>query len=110
MRAATTIPMPRIAPRSSASSPEWKSCAGRNDVGGVAELGTVETNEYMRVERYSQVMPLVSNGRGRARGELQPLDIVRACFPAGTVSGAPKVRSMEIIESLEPLRRGIYAG
>ena len=83
---------------------------GRNDVGRVAEFGTVETNEYMLVERYSQVMHLVSNVRGRARPGLQPLDIVRACFPAGTVSGAPKVRAMEIIEDLEPVRRGVYAG
>ena len=83
---------------------------GRNDVGRVAEFGTVETNEYMKVERYSQVMHLVSNVRGRGRPALQPLDIVRACFPAGTVSGAPKVRAMEIIEDLEPVRRGIYAG
>jgi anthranilate synthase component 1 len=83
---------------------------GRNDVGRVAEYGSVETNEYMKVERYSQVMHLVSNVRGRARPQLQPLDIVRACFPAGTVSGAPKVRAMEIIEDLEPLRRGVYAG
>jgi anthranilate synthase component 1 len=83
---------------------------GRNDVGRVAEFGTVETNEYMLVERYSQVMHLVSNVRGRARAGLQPLDIVRACFPAGTVSGAPKVRAMEIIEDLEPVRRGVYAG
>jgi anthranilate synthase component 1 len=83
---------------------------GRNDVGRVAEFGTVETNEYMLVERYSQVMHLVSNVRGRLRSGLQPLDIVRACFPAGTVSGAPKVRAMEIIEELEPLRRGVYAG
>ncbi len=83
---------------------------GRNDVGRVAEYGTVETNEYMVVERYSQVMHLVSNVRGRARPDLQALDIVRACFPAGTVSGAPKVRAMEIIEELEPVRRGVYAG
>ncbi len=83
---------------------------GRNDVGRVAEFGTVETNEYMVVERYSQVMHLVSNVRGRARPDLQALDVVRACFPAGTVSGAPKVRAMEIIEDLEPLRRGVYAG
>ena len=83
---------------------------GRNDVGRVAEFGTVETNEYMVVERYSQVMHLVSNVRGRARPELTPLEVVRACFPAGTVSGAPKVRAMEIIEELEPVRRGIYAG
>ena len=83
---------------------------GRNDVGRVAEYGTVETNEYMRVERYSQVMHLVSNVRGRVRGELPPMDAVRATFPAGTVSGAPKVRAMEIIDALEPVRRGIYAG
>jgi anthranilate synthase component I len=83
---------------------------GRNDVGRVAEYGTVETNEYMLVERYSQVMHLVSNVRGRAKPGLAPLDIVRACFPAGTVSGAPKVRAMEIIEDLEPVRRGVYAG
>jgi len=83
---------------------------GRNDVGRVAEYGTVETNEYMVVERYSQVMHLVSNVRGRARADLSPLDVVRACFPAGTVSGAPKVRAMEIIEDLEPVRRGVYAG
>ncbi len=83
---------------------------GRNDVGRVSEYGSVETNEYMIVERYSQVMHLVSNVRGRVRADLAPLDIVRACFPAGTVSGAPKVRAMEIIEALEPLRRGVYAG
>jgi anthranilate synthase component 1 len=83
---------------------------GRNDVGRVSEFGTVETNESMVVERYSQVMHLVSNVRGRARGELSPLDVVRACFPAGTVSGAPKIRAMEIIEALEPRRRGVYAG
>ncbi len=83
---------------------------GRNDVGRVAEFGTVETNEYMTIERYSQVMHMVSNVRGRVKGELAPLDVVRATFPAGTVSGAPKVRAMEIIESLEPVRRGVYAG
>jgi anthranilate synthase component 1 len=64
----------------------------------------------MKVERYSQVMHLVSNVRGRARSGLEPLDVVRACFPAGTVTGAPKVRAMEIIEDLEPVRRGVYAG
>jgi anthranilate synthase component 1 len=83
---------------------------GRNDVGRVAEFGTVETNEYMLVERYSQVMHLVSNVRGRLAPERAPLEILRACFPAGTVSGAPKVRAMEIIEDLEPVRRGVYAG
>ncbi len=83
---------------------------GRNDIGRVTEFGTVETNEYMVTERYSQVMHLVSNVRGRVRGEMTPLDVVRATFPAGTVSGAPKVRAMEIIEDLEPVRRAIYAG
>jgi anthranilate synthase component 1 len=83
---------------------------GRNDVGRVAEYGTVETNEYMLVERYSHVMHLVSNVRGRARAGIEPLEVVRACFPAGTVTGAPKVRAMEIIEELEPVRRGVYAG
>ena len=83
---------------------------GRNDVGRVAEYGTVETNEYMTIERFSQVMHLTSNVRGRARPGLEPLDVVRACFPAGTVTGAPKVRAMEIIEDLEPVRRGVYAG
>ena len=83
---------------------------GRNDLGRVARFGTVETNEYMKVERYSQVMHMVSNVRGQVRPDLKPLEIVRACFPAGTVSGAPKVRAMEIIEELEPVRRGIYAG
>jgi anthranilate synthase component 1 len=83
---------------------------GRNDVGRVAEFGSVETNEYMKIERYSQVMHLVSNVRGRLRADMKPLDIVRACFPAGTVTGAPKVRAMEIIEELEPVRRGVYAG
>ena len=83
---------------------------GRNDVGRVAEYGTVETNEYMLVERFSQVMHLTSNVRGRARPGLEPLDVVRACFPAGTVTGAPKVRAMQIISELEGHRRGPYAG
>jgi anthranilate synthase component 1 len=83
---------------------------GRNDVGRIAEFGSVETNQYMVVERYSQVMHLVSNVRGRCRPDLGPLDIVRACFPAGTVSGAPKIRAMEIIAELERRSRGIYAG
>jgi anthranilate synthase component 1 len=83
---------------------------GRNDIGRVAEYGSVETNEYMTVERYSQVMHLVSNVRGRLRADQSPMDIVRACFPAGTVSGAPKVRAMEIIDELEAVRRGVYAG
>ncbi len=83
---------------------------GRNDVGRVAEYGSVRVSEFMTVERYSHVMHLVSNVVGRKRGELTLLDVLRACFPAGTVSGAPKVRAMEIIETLEPVRRGTYAG
>jgi anthranilate synthase component 1 len=83
---------------------------GRNDVGRVAEFGSVETNQLMVVERYSQVMHLVSNVRGRCRPELGPVDIVAACFPAGTVTGAPKIRAMQIIDELEGRRRGVYAG
>ncbi|MBI5835947.1 MAG: anthranilate synthase component I [Candidatus Eisenbacteria bacterium] len=83
---------------------------GRNDVGRVAEYGSVQTPEFMVVERYSQVMHLVSGVRGRLRPGTRAMDVVRACFPAGTVSGAPKIRAMEIIDELEPLRRGVYAG
>ncbi|MFQ5913991.1 MAG: anthranilate synthase component I [Nitrospinota bacterium] len=83
---------------------------GRNDVGRIAHRGTVEVNELMVVERYSHVMHIVSNVRGRLAGGQDAYDVLRACFPAGTVSGAPKVRAMEIIEELEPTRRGPYAG
>jgi anthranilate synthase component 1 len=83
---------------------------GRNDVGRVAEWGTVKVDELMVVERYSHVMHIVSNVIGRLRGGLSAFDVLRASFPAGTVTGAPKVRAMEIIEELEPFRRGIYAG
>jgi anthranilate synthase component 1 len=83
---------------------------GRNDVGKVAEIGSVRTTEFMTVERYSHVMHLVSHVEGTLREGLGPFDVLRACFPAGTVSGAPKKRAMEIIESLEPSRRGAYAG
>jgi anthranilate synthase component 1 len=83
---------------------------GRNDVGRVAEYGSVEVPELMVVERYSHVMHLVSQVEGRLREGLGALDVFRACFPAGTVSGAPKVRAMEIIDELEPVRRGPYAG
>ena len=83
---------------------------GRNDVGRVAEFGSVEVSEFMLVERYSHVMHLVSNVIGKVRRGIGSLDVLRACFPAGTVSGAPKVRAMEIIEDLEPIRRGTYAG
>jgi anthranilate synthase component 1 len=83
---------------------------GRNDVGRVAGWGTVKVDELMAVERYSHVMHIVSNVVGHLRPGLTAFDVLRASFPAGTVTGAPKVRAMEIIEELEPFRRGIYAG
>lgn len=83
---------------------------GRNDVGRVAKVGSVRVTENMIVERYSHVMHIVSNVEGTLRGGLSAMDVLRATFPAGTVSGAPKVRAMEIIDELEPSKRGIYAG
>jgi anthranilate synthase component I len=83
---------------------------GRNDVGRVATAGTVRLTERMIVERYSHVMHLTSNVRGRGAPGVRPADVVRAAFPTGTLSGAPKIRAMEIIEELEPARRGIYGG
>jgi len=83
---------------------------GRNDVGRVSEYGTVKVDRLMFVERYSHVMHLVSTIEGKLRAGLSAVDALRACFPAGTLSGAPKVRAMEIIEELEPSRRGIYGG
>jgi len=83
---------------------------GRNDIGRVAEPGTVEVTQLMDVERYSHVMHLVSHVQGRLKGDLTQYDALRACFPAGTVSGAPKIRAMEIIAELEPDKRGPYAG
>jgi len=83
---------------------------GRNDIGRVSEPGTVQVSQLMDVERYSHVMHLVSHVSGRLRSEMTPYDALRACFPAGTVSGAPKVRAMEIIAELEPEQRGPYAG
>ena len=83
---------------------------GRNDLGRISEFGSVETNELLVVERYSHVMHLVSNVRGKLREGMTNAEVLRAAFPAGTVSGAPKIRAMEIIEELEPLRRGLYAG
>ena len=83
---------------------------GRNDVGRVSEYGTVTVPELMEVERYSHVMHLCSQVEGRVRDGVSALDVLRACFPAGTVSGAPKVRAMEIIDELEPTARGPYAG
>jgi len=83
---------------------------GRNDVGRVSEFGSVKVDRLMFVERYSHVMHIVSTIEGRLRPELTAVDALRACFPAGTLSGAPKVRAMEIIEELEPARRGAYGG
>jgi anthranilate synthase component 1 len=83
---------------------------GRNDVGRVSAPGTVGVQDLMVVERYSHVMHLVSNVRGRGTPGVRPVDVVRATFPAGTLSGAPKIRAMEIIEELEIARRGIYGG
>jgi anthranilate synthase component I len=83
---------------------------GRNDVGRVAEFGSVKVKDLLFVERYSHVMHLVSRIEGTLKKDLAPTDAFRACFPAGTLSGAPKIRAMEIIEELEPARRGVYGG
>jgi anthranilate synthase component 1 len=83
---------------------------GRNDVGRIAATGSVKVTEQMVVERYSHVMHLVSNVEGRIAPGLDAVDVLRASFPAGTVTGAPKVRAMEIIDELEPVRRGVYSG
>jgi anthranilate synthase component 1 len=83
---------------------------GRNDVGRVSEYGSVEVDEYMEVEKYSHVMHLVSNVKGELQEENSEFDALRSCFPAGTVSGAPKIRAMEIIAELETTKRGPYAG
>jgi anthranilate synthase component 1 len=83
---------------------------GRNDVGRIARIGSVKVTETMVVERYSHVMHMVSNVEGEVDPALTPMELLRATFPAGTVTGAPKVRSMEIIDELEPEKRGVYAG
>jgi anthranilate synthase component 1 len=83
---------------------------GRNDVGRVSQFGSVKVDRLMFVERYSHVMHIVSTIEGKLKPELTAVDALRACFPAGTLSGAPKVRAMEIIEELEPARRGTYGG
>jgi len=83
---------------------------GRNDVGRVAQSGSVKVTEQMVIERYSHVMHIVSNVEGRLKPGLDAIDVLRASFPAGTVTGAPKVRAMQIIDELEPVRRGIYSG
>jgi anthranilate synthase component I len=83
---------------------------GRNDVGRVAEFGSVAVTSNMAIERYSHVLHMVSQVEGRLRDGLSAMDVLRACFPAGTVSGAPKIRAMEILDELEPVRRGVYGG
>ena len=83
---------------------------GRNDIGRVAEYGSVRVRDLMHVERYSHVMHLVSAIEGTLRPSLDAFDALAACFPAGTLTGAPKVRAMQIIEELEPVRRGVYGG
>ncbi len=83
---------------------------GRNDVGRVTRTGSVRLTEQMVIERYSHVMHIVSNVTGSLQEGLSAMDVLRATFPAGTVSGAPKIRAMEIIDELEPVKRGIYAG
>ncbi|WP_455204845.1 anthranilate synthase component I family protein, partial [Kaarinaea lacus] len=83
---------------------------GRNDVGRIAETGSVKVTEKMLVERYSHVMHIVSNVVGQLKPNMSAMDVLRATFPAGTLSGAPKIRAMEIIDELEPIKRGIYAG
>jgi len=83
---------------------------GRNDTGRIAKIGTVKLTDQMVIERYSHVMHIVSNVTGELKDGMSAMDVLRATFPAGTVSGAPKIRAMEIIDELEPVKRGIYAG
>jgi len=83
---------------------------GRNDIGRVCEPGTVKVSEFMFVEKYSHVMHIVSNCKGRLSKKCDAYDVLQAGFPAGTVSGAPKIRAMEIIDELEKTKRGPYAG
>jgi anthranilate synthase component 1 len=83
---------------------------GRNDCGRVAKIGSVQLTDKMIVERYSHVMHIVSNVIGELAEGMSAIDVLRATFPAGTVSGAPKIRAMEIIDELEPVKRGVYSG
>ncbi len=83
---------------------------GRNDIGRVSEYGSVKVDEYMVVERYSHVMHIVSSVKGKVRKGIEPIEVMKSLFPAGTVSGAPKIRAMEIIDELENIRRGPYSG
>ena len=83
---------------------------GRNDIGRISEYGSVEVNQFMTIEKYSHVMHIVSNVRGKLRKGMTAVDALYSCFPAGTLSGAPKIRAMEIISEIEPAKRGIYGG
>ena len=83
---------------------------GRNDLGRVSDYGSVKVDELMKVERFSHVQHLVTSLRSRLRDNLDRFDALESCFPAGTVTGAPKIRAMQIINELEPVKRGIYAG
>jgi anthranilate synthase, component I (EC 4.1.3.27) len=83
---------------------------GRNDVGRVAQGGSIKIKDYMTIERYSHVMHIVTNVSGKVRDNISAMDVFKATFPAGTLSGAPKIRAMEIIEEVEPLQRSIYSG
>ena len=82
----------------------------RNDIGRIAKAGTVEVTDAMSVERYSHVQHLVSNVCGELQDNMSNMDVLKASFPAGTLTGAPKVRAMQLIDELEPVRRGIYGG
>ena len=82
----------------------------RNDIGRIAKTGTVKVTEAFAVERYSHVMHIVSNVEGILRDGLSNMDVLRATFPAGTLTGAPKIRAMQVIDELEPVKRGIYGG
>ncbi|OUS41207.1 anthranilate synthase component I, partial [Oleispira antarctica] len=83
---------------------------GRNDAGRVSQVGTVEVSDQMVVERYSHVMHIVSNVTGKVKENITAMDVLRAVHPAGTLSGAPKIRAMEIIDQMEPVKRGVYGG
>lgn len=83
---------------------------GRNDIGRIAQIGTVKVNEQMQIEKYSHVLHMVSNVQGQVQTDMDAMDVLKATFPAGTLSGAPKVRAMEILDELEPTKRGIYGG
>ena len=83
---------------------------GRNDIGRVSEVGSVRLTDQMTIERYSHVMHIVSNVTGTLREGLGPMDLLRATHPAGTLRGAPKIRAMEIIDEVEPVKRGVYGG